>query len=247
VYDTLLVWIRGGINMRRLSILAVAAFVLSLAAVGARAQTIGSIVIDDATDTLTISLDGTDVTGLLVPGPLPPNQTVGTLTLTNGLISTGPGCNNPGGTGECALLGWDDPNVFTSLASGTSYFSPVIRLLESPGVVSDLVSLEIVGRGELGTQFTVSLRSDSESGFVFDCASSSTGCHDLLETGGFQDLTSLLLTPVNSCIVCNLPTGVNDINVSVRSDVEAAVPEPATLALLGLGLAGLGFSRRKSH
>jgi hypothetical protein len=202
-------------------------------------------VIDDSTDNLTVSLDGTDLTSLLLTG-LPPGTTVGTLDILGGLILTGAGCNNPGGAGECANLTWLDPNVITSLESGANYASPLIRLFEAPTIASDFVSLTITGRGESGTEFSADLHSDGDPGFPATDCTIITGCVDLMETGDFQNVTTLLLTPVATCLICTLPTGITNFSASVRSDVEPTIPEPATLALLGLGFAGFAFSRRKS-
>jgi hypothetical protein len=109
---------------------------------------------------------------------------------------------------------------FTVLEPGTSSISDIFTLILSPNTLNG------------STGFAISFVSDSDIGapFPFDPPAADVD-RNISETGDFQTVYR------SSDALGQNP----DLVIRFASDV----PVPGTVGLVGLGLAGLGFSRRK--
>lgn len=219
-----------------------ASFSLITPALHAQVAPAVTIQVDDSTDNLTLSFDGTDLTSLLVNG-VPPGTTVGNIDITGGLILTGSGCNAGTGNVECASVSWFDPGVTNlTLPIGGTAIGPAVTIDEvapTPGVplvISDYAIFTVSQSTDVGTNFRLDFFSDAETSLVLDCTTLVTGCTDLgLETGDFQNFGPALTTPVSNCVICALPSLPGYLTANIRSDLEPTVPEPSTLLLIGAG------------
>lgn len=148
------------------------------------------------------------------------------------------------GNPDLTNRGNNPDGLWMSDADGNLGTDPVVDIVFDPGFGSSLNSFSIDIAGWAAAQFQVY---DSVGTTILDIPSIVLTQGALTDPGVYVNYSVLSNTGIGGFKLLRLSSRQIEGNTGIDNVIVNQAPEPATIALLGFGLLGLGLRRRRAH